>query len=142
MEEEQLSGGNVSGSVVRVGDTVRKAWAPSTSGVHDFMKVVRRAGVDVPAVFGRDAEGRQSIEFVPGRLALQADSLTHAELARVGRMVRAIHDASEGFAPRDTAIWNVVIPAPTQELICHNDLAPWNLVMGDRWTFRLRAPPA
>ncbi|WP_308196833.1 phosphotransferase family protein [Arthrobacter bambusae] len=50
-------------------------------------------------------------------------------------MVRAIHDASESFVPPRDARWNVAISSPGEELICHNDLAPWNLIIGDRWTF-------
>lgn len=50
-------------------------------------------------------------------------------------MVRAIHDASEAFTPDPRASWTTAIPSPGEELICHNDLAPWNLIIGDRWTF-------
>ena len=135
MPEELLSGGNTSGAVVRVGNTVRKPWLASTAGVHAFMAAVRKAGVDVPAVFEMDEAGRQVLEFVPGRLALESDPLTEQELTRVGGMVRAIHDASEDFSPPDAAMWNVAIAAPEEVLICHNDLAPWNLIVGDRWTF-------
>ena len=136
MENEQLlTGGNASGSVVRVGSTIRKAWADSTPSVHDFMASVRNAGVDVPAVLGRDDRGRQILEFVPGCLAIDSDPLTRSELGRVGAMVRAIHDASATFVPADTAMWTTAIPAPGAELVCHNDLAPWNLIIGDRWVF-------
>lgn len=133
--EQVLEGGNASDGVVRIGSTVRKPWTDSTPNVLEFMTAVRKAGVDVPAVLGQDEQGRQITEFIPGRLALESDPLTHAELYRVGAMVRAIHDASESFvAPRD-ARWTVAIPSPGEELICHNDLAPWNLIIGDRWTF-------
>ena len=135
MPEEPLSGGNTSGVVVRVGDTVRKPQLASTPSVHAYMSAVRQAGVDVPAVFDMDAAGRQVIEFVPGRLALDSDPLTDEELTRVGGIVREIHDASERFSAPATAVWDVAIEAPTEELICHNDLAPWNLIVGDRWTF-------
>lgn len=134
-EEHTLTGGNVSEGVVRIGSTVRKPWTESTTSVIELMNTVRAAGVDVPASLGRDEQGRQIIEFVPGRLALEAGPLTHAELQRVGAMVRAIHDASETFSPSDHTRWTTAIPAPGEDLICHNDLAPWNLIIGDRWTF-------
>lgn len=120
---------------MRVGSTVRKPWTDATPGVLAFMTAVRAAGVDVPSVHGRDEQGRQVTEFILGRLALDSDPLTHPELGRVGAMVRAIHDASEAFTPDPGASWITVIPSPGDELICHNDLAPWNLIIGERWTF-------
>lgn len=136
MDAEQiLEGGNVTDGVVRIGQTVRKPWTESTPNVLEFMTAIRRAGVDVPAVLGRDEQGRQITEFVPGRLALESAPLTHTELRRVGAMVRAIHDASEMFVPSHNAKWAGAIPAPGDELVCHNDLAPWNLIVGDRWVF-------
>ncbi|MCD2444355.1 phosphotransferase [Agromyces sp. SYSU K20354] len=133
--EHALTGGNATQGVVRVGATVRKPWTPATAGVLEFMGAVRSAGVDVPEPLGQDELGRQVTEFVPGRLALELPSLSPADLARVGQIVRAIHDASEGFVPRAFAAWDTLIPAPDDELVCHNDLAPWNLIVGDRWVF-------
>jgi len=54
---------------VRIGSTFRKPWTESTPSVFEFMTAVREAGVDVPAVVGQDEQGRQVIEFIPGRLA-------------------------------------------------------------------------
>lgn len=75
---------------MRVGSTVRKPWTDATPGVLDFMTAIREAGVDVPAVLGKDKLGRQVTEFIPGKLALHSDPLTRPELGRVGAMVRAI----------------------------------------------------
>ena len=130
-----LTGGNASGAVVRVGWTVRKPWTDATPSVLDFMTAVRGAGVDVPAVLGRDEQGRQVTEFIPGRLALDSNPLTLSELHRAGALVRAIHDASETFTPAPGASWSTAIPSPGEDLICHNDLTPWNLIIGERWTF-------
>lgn len=130
-----LNGGNASGDVVRIGSSVRKPWSAATSNVHHFMSMVGDAGVDVPAVLGRDDQHRQVIEFIPGRLAKDSNPLTPSELSRVGAMVRTIHEASAALGPRDASPWEVLIPAPGEELICHNDLAPWNLIIGDRWVF-------
>jgi len=41
-----------------------------------------------------------------------------------------------GFAPPPGAQWQVLMPADGDEIIAHHDLAPWNLIMGDReWAF-------
>ncbi len=100
-----------------------------------FMTAVREAGVDVPAPLGRDEHGRAMFEYVPGQLALDADPLSRDELHRVGALVRSIHDASESFVPPPDAHWMTAIPTPGDDLVCHNDLAPWNLLIGERWVF-------
>lgn len=134
--EEPLSGGNASGAVVRIGDTVRKPWAASTPSVIAYVQALRAAGVDAPEPRGRDDAGRQILEYVPGELAIGRGPMSAGELRRVGAMVRAIHDASAAYAVRADAVWEAAIPAPGAELVCHNDLAPWNLVVGeDRWVF-------
>lgn len=135
MEETRLTGGNASDGVVRVGGTVRKPWTAATPNVLAYMKAVSDAGVDVPAVYGQDGQGRQVTEFVPGRLAMDSASLSLSELRRVGSLVRSIHDASATYEPDSNSIWITHIPAPEAELICHNDLAPWNLLIGERWVF-------
>ncbi|NJI58009.1 phosphotransferase [Microbacterium oxydans] len=135
MDEEVLTGGNASGTVVRIGDTVRKAWSDATPSVSHFVTALREVGVDAPQPRGRDEQGRQAIEFVPGRLAIAAAPLSVVDLRRVGSMIRRIHDASARYVPPRHAVWQTAIPAPGAEIVCHNDLGPWNLVTGDRWVF-------
>ncbi len=134
-EEHPLTGGNATPDVVRIGATVRKPWTASTPAVHAFLDAVRTAGVDVPQALGRDESGRQVIEFIPGTPALELPPLTFEDLARVGRMVRRIHDASREFNSSQAGGWEVLIPAAAADLVCHNDLAPWNLIIGERWVF-------
>lgn len=135
--EIPLEGGNATAGVVRVGDTVRKPWAPTTPAVHELMRTLASADVDVPAVLGRDGQGRQILEFVPGTPALDAPALTLDELARVGRLIRSVHEASEGFTPSTPTPWEPLLPVPDgpTDLICHGDLTPWNLILGKRWVF-------
>jgi Ser/Thr protein kinase RdoA (MazF antagonist) len=62
--------------------------------------------------------------------------LDTAGLRRVGQLIRHLHDAALSFAEPSGAAWDVVIPPDRRDLICHHDLAPWNLVRdGDRWVF-------
>ena len=133
--EELLQGGNVADVVVRVGGTVRKPWTAATPFVHAFLGHL--AGVEgVPRVLGRDGSGRQVLEFVPGREAMSLPAMTLSELRRLGALVRGLHDASAGFVPPPGAVWDVAIPPDGADLVCHRDLAPWNLIRdGDRWTF-------
>lgn len=62
--EDELIGGNASGGVVRIGFTVRKSWTASTPSVFEYMTALRGAGLEVPAVIGRDDQGRQVTELV------------------------------------------------------------------------------
>jgi Ser/Thr protein kinase RdoA (MazF antagonist) len=135
--EQKLSGGNVSDSVVRVGNTVRKPAGPWTPAVESLLEHLEAAGVAcAPRTLGRDEHGRHMLEYVPGQLAMHMPPLGLDDLHRVGRLIRELHDASESFEPPPEARWSVVIPPDRQELICHHDLAPWNLIISaERWAF-------
>jgi len=133
-DEEVLAGGNASARVVRVGRTVRKPWLPTTERTVSYLRVLRQRGVDVPDSYGRDDQGRLILEFVPGTLAMDEAPLDVEGVRAAGALVRSIHDASVGLEiPAD---WNVLIPTSHPDLLCHNDLATWNLIIdGDRFVF-------
>ena len=134
-DEQELTGGNASASVVRIGHTVRKPWLKTSSAVQSYLAALRSSGVDVPQPLGRDEGGRYVVEYVEGVPALDQLPLVQDDLLRVGRMIRQIHDASETVAVPNPGDWKMLIPAENPNLVCHNDLAPWNLIMGDRWVF-------
>jgi thiamine kinase-like enzyme len=76
------------------------------------------------------------LEYVPGPMAQDLAPLDDAGLHRVGELIRKLHDAIEDFEPPSGARWQVVIAPDRRDLVCHHDLAPWNLVLGaDRWVF-------
>jgi Ser/Thr protein kinase RdoA (MazF antagonist) len=138
-DEEPLAGGNVSTGVVRVGDTVRRPAGSWTPAVHALLTYLRAAGFDgAPEPLGIDDKGREVIRFIPGTVAWgEGFRLLQParELARAGRLIREFHDAVAGFVPPADAHWQVNILPDRAEIIAHNDLAPWNLVIGDQWTF-------
>jgi Ser/Thr protein kinase RdoA (MazF antagonist) len=136
-DEEVLAGGNVAARVVRVGQTVRKPAGLQTPAVEAFLAHLNAVGLSmVPRTLGRDDSGRHVIEYVPGALAHSLPPLDPPGLHRVGRMIRDLHDASESFRPSPAARWTTAIPPDRDDLICHHDLAPWNMVIdGDRWVF-------
>ena len=135
--EEVLTGGNVAAVVVRVGSTVRKPANAATPAVHALLAHLESAGCDgAPRARGIDEHGRQVLDHVPGDMADALPAMSDGQLARVGALMRRLHDASASFVPPADARWDVVIPPDRDELICHNDLAPWNLVCdGDRMVF-------
>ncbi|MFF1831195.1 phosphotransferase [Paenarthrobacter sp. NPDC058040] len=133
--EQDLKPGNAYARVVRIGGTVRKPWLKNSAAVQGYRTSLRAAGVDVPAPLGKDDQGRQIIEYVQGVIAMGRLPMVHADLFRVGQIVRQIHDASESIPLPETGAWQPLLPAETPNLMCHNDLAPWNLVLGERWVF-------
>lgn len=132
---EALPGGNSGSRVVRDGGFIVKDATPSTDAVHRYLGALHQAGIDVPLPHGRDGAGRQLLEFIDGTPAMAVPQLDHAALRRIGALVRSIHDASESFEIPAGIEWTSAIPAPGAELMCHNDLAPWNLLIGERWVF-------
>ncbi|MFG3285590.1 phosphotransferase enzyme family protein [Streptomyces sp. NPDC048111] len=140
-EEEPLSGGNVSDGVVRVGDTVRRPAGPWTPAVHALLAHLHEAGFDAaPRPLGMDDQGREVLTFMPGDV-VWPDRFSLMEpvrqLAHVARLIRDFHDAVQDFTPPPEAQWQTLIPAEGIDIIAHNDLAPWNLVVADeaRWAF-------
>jgi Phosphotransferase enzyme family len=135
--EQPLAGGNTSGPVIRAGATIRKLPGPWTPAVESLLRHLEAAGFDgAPRTLGRDERGRHVLEYLPGKLAADLPPLDLDGLHRVGGIIRELHDVSASFRPPPGARWQVVIPPDREDLICHHDLAPWNLVLGpERWAF-------
>ncbi|HEY9391359.1 MAG TPA: phosphotransferase, partial [Mycobacteriales bacterium] len=132
-EVEQPLHGNVTAGVVRVGDTVRRPVGPWTDTVDALLRYLHETGfTGAPQPLGRDDQGRQVLEYVHGEIGDPSGTYSLAELAAIGRFVRDYHDAVADFVPPVSAVWNRVIPPDTEQIVCHNDVAPWNLVRSAR----------
>jgi Ser/Thr protein kinase RdoA (MazF antagonist) len=136
-KHQLLSGGNVADQVVRVGMTVRKPVTSATSSIESFLEHLHNEGfAGAPRTLGRDKQGRHILEYIPGSTVDVPNQLSNDELYRIGRLIRDLHNAAQSFVPPASAQWNVVIRPDSESMICHHDLAPWNLVRdGDRWVF-------
>ncbi|GAA2210791.1 aminoglycoside phosphotransferase family protein [Nonomuraea monospora] len=130
-EEEVLTGGGVN-HVVRAGDTVRRPSGPWTPSVHALLRhLAARGFTGAPRSHGTDEQGREVLDFVPGRTAdypLPGWVRTDEVLAGVARLLRGYHDATAGV-PRE-GVWYFP-PVEPAEVICHGDVAPYNCVFGD-----------
>jgi Ser/Thr protein kinase RdoA (MazF antagonist) len=131
--DEETLPGNATTGVVRIGDTVRRPAGPWTDSVDALLGHLWTVGfTGAPRPLGRDEQGRQVLEYVPGEVGPAGGTYSSAELFSIGRMLATLHDALAGFVPPPDAVWNRLIPPDREEMICHNDVAPWNLVRSDR----------
>ncbi|MEU8434937.1 phosphotransferase [Streptomyces sp. NPDC029216] len=118
-------------TVVRVGDTVRRPPGPWTPAVRGLLGHFERVGFDgAPRALGFDAQGREVLQYVEGHAPQNPEvaELPDSAVFLVGRLMRRMHRAGEGFSP-EPARW-AYEPATSgpETVVCHNDIAPRNTV--------------
>ncbi|MCV4233670.1 phosphotransferase [Virgibacillus sp. LDC1] len=139
-KEEVLPGGNVN-EVVRIGNNVHRTtnWS---SFVHDLLRHLDKQGFEgAPKFIGIDHSGREILSFIPGEVPgnqypdfkpyIWSDHALIQSAALLGRY----HDAVQGFAatsiqPEDAQNFRA-LEEWADEVICHNDAAPYNIVFQD-----------
>jgi hypothetical protein len=134
-EETPLAGGNLS-AVVRVGDTVRRSLHPWSEAVQGLLRHLEAQGFDgAPRFLGIDDQGREILTFIAGEVGaypLPAYMWSDEALTSAAQLLRRLHDATLGYAAPEGAEWQFAYPDPTRlEVICHNDVAPYNMVFVD-----------
>ena len=121
-------------NVERVGDSVRRDAGPWTESVQALLAHVRAHGIDwVPEPRGLDERGREALGYVEGDVhgyPLPDWMWDDAVLEEAARRLRIYHDATVGFS-RAGRRWRLPAHAP-DEVVCHNDFAPYNLVFRGR----------
>lgn len=136
MEEIPLLGGNV-GTVVRVGDTVRRATGPWTPAVHELLMHLERVGFAYsPRVLGYDEHGREILTYIEGETAVThpwpAWAWSGATLIETASITREFHDAVADFRPAGERVWRfATAPLGDDQIVCHNDISPYNIVHRD-----------
>jgi Ser/Thr protein kinase RdoA (MazF antagonist) len=138
--EETLSREGVT-HVVRIGQTVRRPVRPFTATIQAYLSHVRSKGFTAcPEPLGYDLEGREVLSFVTGDVPvdpLPAYATTSETLETLGRLIRRLHDAADGWVPPTDAVWGDIpgVPPPgvvalfdEPELVSHMDYCPGNVV--------------
>ncbi len=110
-----------------------------TKNVHKLLRALRENGFySAPEPLGFDEEGREVVTFLKGQtidtpLAPNAKSI--GVLTSAAKLLRAYHNASQNFLKDDSRThqdWMLPSKNP-QEVICHGDFAPYNVVFdGDQ----------
>ena len=130
--EVALAGGNMS-QVVRRGQAVHRTAGPWTPTVHRLLDHLHANGVTwLPRPLGLDDQGREVLTYLPGTVpSYPMPSWVWSEdvLVGAGRRLAQIHQASAAFDTTD-ATWQLPAHTPA-EVICLNDVAPYNMVFDD-----------
>lgn len=117
--EQPLTGGATRAGVVRMGDTVRRPRTDRSEFVEQVLRRLESASVlGVPRWLGTDDQGRDVLSYQHGDTGHDRHTWSDEQLTALGRLVRAMHDALAGSPEADGA-----------ETVCHNDIAPWNVIL-------------
>ena len=135
-KEIPLSGGNITG-VVRIGLTVRRSIGPWSAAVHGLLQYLETQGFEgAPRFLGFDQQGREILSFIEGEIGtypLQSYMWSDENVREVALFLRRYHDATVGYHAPHGDTWQFEFPDHRQhEVICHNDVAPYNMVYRDR----------
>ncbi len=132
-EPEVLSG--FLSTVVRRGDVLERPLRPWTPAVQALLGHIDRVRPGLaPRPLGYDTARRvERVEFVEGDVAgggtIPAYVWREETLASVAGLLRKLHDATVGFKAPAGARWSRdAAHLDGGEVVCHNDIAPWNTV--------------
>jgi Ser/Thr protein kinase RdoA (MazF antagonist) len=116
-----LTGGRYTKGVVRIGDTVRRPASPKSPFTAELLRLFEEREFDrVPRYLGQDDEGRDILTYLDGWVPARYGRWTDEQVAAVGRLLRAFHDATRGSHL-----------AAHHDVVCHHDPGPTNFVFRD-----------
>lgn len=128
------------GGAVRVAGTVRRAGGPWTPTIHSLLNHVNAAGVaGVPRPLGVDEQGDEVLSFIEGETvytARRADqqgwpdwAFADELLIQTAQWLANYHRAVATFRPADAHWRSGARRLDHDEIVCHNDLRPSNIVV-------------
>ena len=116
-----LTGGRYTKGVVRIGNTVRRPVSPKSPFTAGLLRLFEERGFDsVPRYLGQDDEGRDILTYLDGWVPARYGRWTDEQVAAVGRLLRAFHDATRGSRL-----------AGHHDVVCHHDPGPTNVIFRD-----------
>jgi thiamine kinase-like enzyme len=129
--EEILSGGNMN-SPIRKNQLIYKDATEASQTIHELLNYVRARGVTwVPESKGINSEGKHVLTYIEGEVPHDTPEWLWEEttLLEAAKKLRQWHDATVGFKKKGS--W-LLENDEEQEVICHNDFAPYNCVFRDK----------
>ena len=122
--------------VVRIGDVVRHPRQPWSASVHALLAHLGEAGFAEAPRPGPLAEDHDDVGYIEGVSGDDACLLVASDeaVAAVAQLLRRYHDIVAGWRPEVPPVWfdgQVGAGDGGEHLVCHGDVAPWNLVWRD-----------
>jgi hypothetical protein len=125
-----LKGGERS-QVTREGSVVYRRAGPWTPAVHSLLRHLDAVGfAGAPRVVDDGARNRrESLTFIEGEV-VHPHAWTDEAVTAVGRLLRALHDATATFRAPTGSVWQSWFVRDTgrTSIIGHGEPAPWNIV--------------
>ncbi len=122
-DEHEWLAGNVGGAV-KIGDTVHRPVGGWTPAVHALLDHLAPLLPRVPRVRGFDEQGREVLDFLPGRVIdPEQESLSETQIRSLVTWTRDLHAAVADFV--HPGPWRS-FPVSDPTVIGHNDIAPYN----------------
>lgn len=139
--EIPISGGRLNrGRLVRLGNLVLRP-ADEDVEVERVIIEVGKVFHGVPKTFGRDSNGRLKLEWIEGESADAFegdDEQSKSLLLSVGTLLRDLHDSTEAAVTKTVSTFRDSLdPSGIQEVVCHGDAGPGNIVLRDGTAFAL-----
>jgi hypothetical protein len=130
--ETLLTGGNLT-TVVRVGDTVRREAGSWTPFIHRLLRHLSENGFNTaPKALGLDQSGREILTYIPGQCLtgqpwpdwVWSENLLGEAVA----VLADYHAKVADFRPEHVESRLGTQPLLRDQIVCHNDFAPYNCV--------------